>query len=498
MTSALTASALLPAAPSLLGRDEINLAEFPFVLLPKRRGFKLTAGESARGPKRRDSFHIEKIRTHNGAILKQSWRVMAPAELGLPYGNDIDIVIALISLSYERGLERKIYLKRSELIERMKWPKNGHSYNALEEGLRRFFSIRIIAENAIYNRKKDRYESSGEGGFGIIASYSKVYREENSDRLLEIVWDEFLWEQLRDGNIIPLNEEIFFSLSSSTSKALYRFLNRRMQGGHLAIDIHDLAHIHLGASEDRGSPSQIKQQLRPALEELVRVEYLETYFFRPSAQNPQRHVLEVRRAPESPQLTAATGAARPDPAAYFYERFTGSGQRPIKEEERKLARDYVETHGWLEWEALAEFAIEWRRAQWPNMGGLSPFFQCAGAAAFRDEREHRESFRRGQWLLSLESAIAPTAAACPERFAEFKREISNEKSYKFTLELYQRNGREQHHADRMRKAFLEAFAQTFADRIPSYEAWRQDRENGAPIPPIAEEDRPPSHYFIVE
>jgi hypothetical protein len=320
MTSALKAPASLPATPIAVGRDEINLAEFPFVLLSKRRGFKLTAEEGARGPKRRDSFHIEKIRTHNGAILKQSWRVMAPADLGLPYGNDIDIVIALISLSYERGLERKIYLKRSELIERMKWPKNGHSYNALEEGLRRFFGIRIIAENAIYNRKKDKYESSGEGGFGIIASYSKVYREENSDRLLEIIWDEFLWQQLRDGNIIPLNEKVFFSLKTNTSKALYRFLNRKMQANiNFAIDLHDLAHVHLGTSEDRGSPSQIKQQLKPALEELVRVNYLEAYFFRPSADNPQRHVLEVRRAPAA-LAAAAASAARPEPAAYFYER----------------------------------------------------------------------------------------------------------------------------------------------------------------------------------
>jgi hypothetical protein len=280
MTSALKATASLLAAPSILGRDEINLAEFPFVLLSKRRGFKLTAEEGARGPKRRDSFHIEKIRTHNGAILKQSWRVMAPADLGLPYGNDIDIVIALISLSYERGLERSIRLKRSELIERMKWHKNGHSYSALEEGLRRFFGVRIIAENAIYNKKKDKYESSSEGGFGIIASYSKVYDKEDADRLLEIVWDEFLWQQLRDGNIIPLNEKVFFSLKTNTSKALYRFLNRKIQANlHFAIDLHDLAHIHLGTSEDRGSPSQIKQQLKPALEELVRVNYLEAYFF---------------------------------------------------------------------------------------------------------------------------------------------------------------------------------------------------------------------------
>jgi hypothetical protein len=221
------------------------------------------------------------------------------------------------------------------------------------------------------------------------------------------------------------------------------------------------------------------------------------HFFRPSADNPQRHVLEVRRAPEL--LAAATaGAARPDPAAYFYERFTGSRQRPIKEEERKLARDYVEAHGWLEWEALAEFAIAWRRDQWTGMSGLSAFFQCAGAAAFHDEKEHRETLRRGQWLLSLESAVAATAAACSERFAEFQKEISGAKNYKFELDLYQRNGREQRHADQLRSAFLKAFAQTFADRIPSYEAWRQDRESDAPIPPIAEEDRPPRHYFIVE
>jgi hypothetical protein len=498
MTSTLKAPASLSATPIAVGRDEINLAEFPFVLLSKRRGFKLTAEEGARGPKRRDSFHIEKIRTHNGAILKQSWRVMAPADLGLPYGNDIDIVIALISLSYERGLERSIRLKRSELIERMKWHKNGHSYSALEEGLRRFFGVRIIAENAIYNKKKDKYESSSEGGFGIIASYSKVYDKEDTDRLLEIVWDEFLWRQLRDGNIIPLNEGVFFSLKTNTSKALYRFLNRKMQANiNFAIDLHDLAHVHLGTSEDRGSPSQIKQQLKPALEELVRVNYLEAYFFRLSAENPQRHVLEVRRAPEL--LAAATdGAARPDPAAYFYERFTGSRQRPIKEEERQLARGYVEKHGWLEWEVLAEFAIEWRRDQWTGMSGLSAFFQSAGAAAFNDAREEREERRRSQWLLSLESAIAPTVAACPERFEEFKREISRDENYKFTLGLYQRNGREQRHADRLRSAFLKAFAQTFADRIPSYEAWRQDRESGAPIPSLAEEDRPPRHYFIVE
>ena len=69
--------------PIVLGKDEMNLAEYPLSILTHRV------------PRDRKTYSFtQRITDHQGAVIKQSWSVLGSDKYGLPTPYDDDVLIA--------------------------------------------------------------------------------------------------------------------------------------------------------------------------------------------------------------------------------------------------------------------------------------------------------------------------------------------------------------------------------------------------------------------
>src|SRR5436305_14095135 len=103
---------LPPAAPRI-GRDEMNLAEFPIALLADR------------APRGQKTLYFE---DQHGRLT-----VTGSDAHGLPTAVDSDVIVALIYLTKLRNDFRdvKVHFSRYELIKLLNWPVEGGSYKRL-------------------------------------------------------------------------------------------------------------------------------------------------------------------------------------------------------------------------------------------------------------------------------------------------------------------------------------------------------------------------------
>src|SRR5881296_2260964 len=81
--------------PAEVGRDELNLAEYPLSLV------------SDRTPQGVKTIEYEDWVTLDGQQRPLRWLVSSTAAHGLPTGADQDILVALLQVAYERGFKDK-------------------------------------------------------------------------------------------------------------------------------------------------------------------------------------------------------------------------------------------------------------------------------------------------------------------------------------------------------------------------------------------------------
>ncbi len=294
--------------PIRLGRDEMNLSEFPFAVLSKLAPSKVTTLE----------FYDE-IRTGKGKMVARRWIVTGTEKYGLPTATDEEVYIALMEVTKEQGFEsRTVPITRYDLISRMGWKPDGRSYTRLEAALDRLKTVSIKAENAFWDNAARRYTTVA---FGIIDNYvladERRMRGDREDGVPFscITWNEVIFTSFRAGNIKMLDTDLYFSLRSPIARRLYRYLDKKRYPNRptFQITLEKLAFEHLGMCRAY-YPSQLKRKLEPAHRELVArgfltsVEYGQTqtgaekatYYFT-GKQEPRRHDL-------APQASAALEA----------------------------------------------------------------------------------------------------------------------------------------------------------------------------------------------
>lgn len=264
--------------PARLGRDEMNLAEFPFALL------------SDRAPKGINTVSFEDtVEGKDGKLVTRTWTVTGGESFGLPLAADEEVYVALMEVSKEQGFDqRTIYITRYDLIKRLGWPDKGDSYRRLRAALDRLLGVTVKAEKAFWDKENERYIDVG---FHIIDDYA-LYDEapgrkrkgaeggQDALPLSFISWNQVIFRSIRAGNIKQLDTAFFFTLKSSLSRRLYRYLDKKRYDGkeHFRIGLKKLAFEKLGMSRNY-YPSHIKQELRRAHMELLdngflrRVEY---------------------------------------------------------------------------------------------------------------------------------------------------------------------------------------------------------------------------------
>ena len=84
-----------------------------------------------------------------------------------------------------------------------------------------------------------------------------------------------IFQSFQTGNLKQLDLEFYLKLRLPTTKRMYRFLDKRFyRRCRLDFDLRTLACEHIGLSRSY-APTELKRRLKPALEELERLGFLE-------------------------------------------------------------------------------------------------------------------------------------------------------------------------------------------------------------------------------
>ncbi len=278
---------LLPVKEEKTGRDEMNLAEFALGLASDR---------NPQGVKTIERKQV--IITPDGKRLEQIWTITGSDQHGLPRAGDDDVLIALLKLASDQGLEnRVVQFSRYELMQILEWPTNGRTYKRIEASLDRLAGVRILAKNSFWDNARKTYTSLN---FGLIDDY--LIADQPAGASLQgqlpipfthVSFNEKFFQSMRVGNMKRLDMKLYNSLPSAISRRLYRYLDkRRYRSNVFDIELTNLASVNLGLDLGvRRYASQIKQHLDTAHRELQNRGFLGSWSYRWS---PDREVWFVQ------------------------------------------------------------------------------------------------------------------------------------------------------------------------------------------------------------
>jgi plasmid replication initiation protein len=323
------------SGPRPLGRDEMNLAEFPFAHLRRQQGDE-------------DSYTYEgSVIDKHGHRQQQRWTVRGAGGLGMPTEYDERVIVALMAISARQGFDaRKVPFSVYEILNVMGVSRSQSAYKSVERALERLVGVTIYAEGAFWDNSEKEWITL-KSGFHIIEKFWLAYREKNKEvREAEgvpgyFIWSEDIWQSIQDGYIKYLDLDFYFGLDLPLTRRLYRFLDKRMAyQNQYEIDIFDLAN-RLGMARYQ-YPSEVVRKLQPALAELIAKGFL--------AQATDVKVgryTRMRFERLSPRLGDSEAAAQVAPA-------TEGGERPVDAElqvlldhgfTETLARQLIERYG---------------------------------------------------------------------------------------------------------------------------------------------------------
>jgi hypothetical protein len=252
----------------LLGRDEMNLAEFPITLLTRR----------VPKDQKEAVYQDEIFDERTGRTLARKLTIQA-GNYGLTTANDDEVIIALIQLTKQNSnfTKRKVTFTRLELIKLLGWPTHGASYDRILLSLQKWTSVYLQYENAWRDNRSKAWTTKG---FHIIEAF-ELNDSRNSGEQFDlipsyIIWGEDIFESFQAGYLKPLDYDLCMGLSNSTAKRMYRFLDKRFyHSPDWTFDLKELAHEHIGLGRHYEGPAHLKRNLMPAIKELESVGFLE-------------------------------------------------------------------------------------------------------------------------------------------------------------------------------------------------------------------------------
>jgi hypothetical protein len=271
-------------------KDELNFAEFPIATLTDR----VPNGQTT-------LVFEDKLERHDHPPVVRKLTIMGTVKHGLPTAIDDEVLLGLIQLTMRRNfISAKVPFSRYELIELLGWPQSGASYRRIEEALNRWVGVVLMYENAwwdntakswvdenfhvldnvtLYDRER-RKRAGGKGGKANAKAATgrrpkKTGTEGDPLPLSSFRWNEVIFESFQSGNLKQLDLEFYLRLRLPTTKRMFRFLDKRFyRRTRLDFDLRTLACEHIGMSRSY-APTELKRRLKPALEELEQLGFLE-------------------------------------------------------------------------------------------------------------------------------------------------------------------------------------------------------------------------------
>lgn len=245
-----------------ISRDEMNLAEFPLTVLSTRSN-----------PNAKTLEFQDTLFDQNKHPIHRKWVITGADKFGLPTASDDEVLLGLMKLTVDDTFnDRKVFFTRYELLKTLRWTTEGRSYTRLQNALDRLSGVRIKATNAFYDNESKAYSTKN---FGIIDSY-----EINDGRGAGIkpsffIWSEEIFKSFQVGFIKKLDLDFYLDLQSAVSKRLYRYLDKHFwYKSMIRSNLFTLAHEKIGVSRNYKYASLIRQQLDPAIEELINCGFL--------------------------------------------------------------------------------------------------------------------------------------------------------------------------------------------------------------------------------
>ena len=250
--------------PKQLSRDEMNLAEFPLTVLSTRVDPNIKTLEFS-----------DSVKGKNGEVINRKWIITGADKFGLPTASDDEVLLGLLKLTVDSGFkDRKVYFTRYELLKILRWTTEGRSYTRLQKALDRLSGVRIKASNGFFDNETKLHSTRN---FGIVDAY-----EINDGRGPGIepkpsffTWSDVMFKSFQVGFIKKLDLDFLLALESAVSKRLFRYLDKHFwYRARVQQNLFTLAHEKLGVSRNYAYASQIRQQLDPAIEELMQKGFL--------------------------------------------------------------------------------------------------------------------------------------------------------------------------------------------------------------------------------
>jgi hypothetical protein len=248
----------IPVVPyKKVSRDEMNLAEFPLAMLSTRGNPKIKTLEFK-----------DVVKGKNGELLNRHWIITGADKFGLPTASDDEVLLGLLKLTVDEGMEdRKIFFTRYELLRILRWTTEGRSYSRLQKALDRLSGVRIKASNAFYDNDNKLYNTKN---FGIVDAYEINDGRDPDSKSSFFIWSEVLFKSFQAGFIKKLDLDFYLDLKSAVSKRLYRYLDKHFwYKSRVQLNLFTLSHEKVGISRNYRFASSLRQQLDPAIEELI-------------------------------------------------------------------------------------------------------------------------------------------------------------------------------------------------------------------------------------
>lgn len=248
-------------SPVNLSVEEENLAAIPFAVLERRVGKRLAKLEIT-GTKS----------LPDGREVRVTWQVRGNPELGLPTEQDLDIFVALGTLTFRNNFAKTVSFTGREIAKILNiGTVHGKFYQRLKLAMDRFIalSFRGLAET-------DRQEDVK--WLNVFQEASFTLDKESGRCVGTVTWTDKLIQSMDSGFFRLLHAGRYMELDGITAKHLYRFLAVAFEKTDVVIiDPRKLATEHLGILNPPKYLSRLMQTLEPAFEQLKRIEVLSSY-----------------------------------------------------------------------------------------------------------------------------------------------------------------------------------------------------------------------------
>lgn len=254
-----------------MGRDEMNLAEFPLAVLADRvpQGCITLVFEDQTWDKSQRQ-HVDRRLT-----------ISASDKFGLPTALDDEVILGLVQLSKADGfVNRQVPFSRYQLVHLLGWREEGKSYSRLEDSLKRWLGVTLYYENAWWDNGRKKWVDAHFHLLDNLTLYHRTKRGERSVKsddgkpLSSFTWNEVIYQSFQTGHLKSIDLDFYRNLKSAVAKRIYRFLDKHFYfGSERRYDLARFAREHIGLSRNYDT-AQLKRRLAPAIKELENAGYL--------------------------------------------------------------------------------------------------------------------------------------------------------------------------------------------------------------------------------